>query len=422
MSNYIDTLRRLAINARRAREALTQVNNRRVVFNAGPTALTDDTLFTTVEELGATFKTLRQVVHDRQTLEQQWTQQFDKLDETQKERARVLRNTHAATHLIHDDSISRCEAELQRFTELMPRWREAAALRLGMYASDDDAPSESTEPRGLSPFSARSSSRTPAEERETSETAQPVVIVETAKPTFDLEALVQAIAAVQTRTQLTPALPPATLPKFGGDPMEWNSFWQQFETMVDKQPLERSTKMTYLRAALHGDALLTIAALRGENDDYESAIETLRKCYGNRLTIGNALRTEIRDYQCRDQSINGLYRSWAHLSQLYKRLRTVSSEANCEAMGQIIAEKFPRFVRQNIYGKDEDDQPDADTVLNQIEKALRRERQLDQTGAKREQGVKFFELFKFARTFYLPIDRKKKKRFSFTKHPGKTRT
>ena len=81
-------------------------------------------------------------------------------------------------------------------------------------------------------------------------------------------------------------LPRLTLKSFLGDPGEWLTFWDSFESAVHENPeLQNIDKFNYLKSLLGVSAAATIAGLPLTNDNYTAAIELLTKRFGNKQVI-----------------------------------------------------------------------------------------------------------------------------------------
>ncbi len=74
-------------------------------------------------------------------------------------------------------------------------------------------------------------------------------------------------------------LPQLDVPTFDGNVTHWRSFWEQFVIAVhDRATLSKTEKLTYLRHALkEGSAKHVIEGLSGSSDQYDEAIDCLRK-------------------------------------------------------------------------------------------------------------------------------------------------
>ena len=78
-------------------------------------------------------------------------------------------------------------------------------------------------------------------------------------------------------------LPRIELPKFSGDVLKFQNFWDQFEAPVhDNDDLPNVQKFTYLRSVLTGNALQTIEGFEVTGANYQPAVECLKHRYGRK--------------------------------------------------------------------------------------------------------------------------------------------
>ena len=77
-------------------------------------------------------------------------------------------------------------------------------------------------------------------------------------------------------------LPKFEIKRFSGDPLEWETFKETFETAIDhNRNLTKIEKFTYLRGYLEGAALQAIDGFPLTNDGYSSVRNLLKERYGN---------------------------------------------------------------------------------------------------------------------------------------------
>lgn len=89
-------------------------------------------------------------------------------------------------------------------------------------------------------------------------------------------------------------LPKLELPKFHGDVLKFQSFWDQFEAAVHKNPdLPDVQKFTYLRSFLDGVAYQTIEGFEVTSANYHHAVEALKYRYGRKKIIISSLVKSI---------------------------------------------------------------------------------------------------------------------------------
>ena len=85
-------------------------------------------------------------------------------------------------------------------------------------------------------------------------------------------------------------LPRIELPKFSGDVLKFQNFWDQFEAAVhDNADLPNVQKFTYLRSVLNGNALQTIEGFEVTGANYQPAVECLKHRYGRRHVVISSL-------------------------------------------------------------------------------------------------------------------------------------
>ena len=77
-------------------------------------------------------------------------------------------------------------------------------------------------------------------------------------------------------------LPKFEIKRFSGDPLEWETFKETFETAIEhNRNLTKIEKFTYLRGYLEGTALQAIDGFPLTNDNYSNAWNLLKERYGN---------------------------------------------------------------------------------------------------------------------------------------------
>ena len=80
-------------------------------------------------------------------------------------------------------------------------------------------------------------------------------------------------------------LPKLVLPKFSGDVLQWQSFWDQFTAAVHLSDLPDINKFTYLRSLLEGEAQEAIQGLALTEQHYRVACQILQERFGRKERI-----------------------------------------------------------------------------------------------------------------------------------------
>ena len=76
-------------------------------------------------------------------------------------------------------------------------------------------------------------------------------------------------------------LPKINIKSFGGDPLEWLTFWDSFSAAIDKNlELSDVEKMNYLNGMLTGEAARALSGLPLTEENYRKATELLKERFG----------------------------------------------------------------------------------------------------------------------------------------------
>ena len=96
-----------------------------------------------------------------------------------------------------------------------------------------------------------------------------------------------AIGAVSTITHSSGLIPQIKLPKlslkkFGGDPTQWMTFWDSFDSSIHSNPtLSDIDKFNYLVSFLESTAAESIGGLTPTSSNYKEAVDTLKGRFGD---------------------------------------------------------------------------------------------------------------------------------------------
>ncbi|KAK6763932.1 hypothetical protein RB195_024318 [Necator americanus] len=78
-----------------------------------------------------------------------------------------------------------------------------------------------------------------------------------------------------------PRIPPLQIPKFRGNPWEWDQFWGTFNATIHDRKISKIEKFTHFLEALQGLARDTVQDLQITAENYDVAVDILKRRYGN---------------------------------------------------------------------------------------------------------------------------------------------
>ena len=102
-------------------------------------------------------------------------------------------------------------------------------------------------------------------------------------------------------------LPKLTLPTFEGNPLEWQTFWDSFDSAVhSNNVLSNVQRLNYLRAHLGGEASRAIAGFPLTSANYHQSVDLLKERFGQPQRIVNAHMHALMNLSSPKNDIKGL--------------------------------------------------------------------------------------------------------------------
>ncbi|KAI5632974.1 hypothetical protein NE865_14311 [Phthorimaea operculella] len=159
----------------------------------------------------------------------------------------------------------------------------------------------------------------------------------------ELDTLERSIAMAPTTSSKLPKL---ELTKFDGKIEKWPEFWATFENAVHNRRLDNSVKLTYLYSCIQGSALEALRGLNITNENYDIALEMLKKRFGNKDLIVDAHYKAIHDLEtAKEHSLR------VTLDSIKKHMRILQSygeDITGNFFRSSVCNKFPESIRYEL--------------------------------------------------------------------------
>ena len=171
---------------------------------------------------------------------------------------------------------------------------------------------------------------------------------------------------------LNSRLPKLILPVFSGDPLDWQTFWDSFNTAVHINPiLGCIQKFNYLKAQLQGDAARAIAGLPLTERNYQHSIELLKERFGQTHKLINAHMQALLDMANPNTSLTSLRLFYDTIATHTRALGSLgkSKEVYGDLLVSVILKKLPLEVRRNLARE----QASAEWTFDDLTKAILKE-------------------------------------------------
>ena len=167
-------------------------------------------------------------------------------------------------------------------------------------------------------------------------------------------------------------LPKINIKSFGGDPLQWLTFWDSFSAAIDKNHgLSDIEKMNYLNGMLKGEAARAISGLPLTEENYKKAIELLQERFGKPQILTNAYMESLSKIDAPPADTKNLRTFYDTCEANIRGLEAlgVKTETYGSLLIPILLQKIPEEIRYSIFRAD----PSADSSLNRLRIAMRQE-------------------------------------------------
>ena len=150
-------------------------------------------------------------------------------------------------------------------------------------------------------------------------------------------------------------LPKINIKSFGGDPLEWLTFWDSFSAAIDKNfELSDVENINYLNGILTGEAARALSGLPLMEENYRKAIELLEERFGKTQNLTNAYMESLSKIHAPSSDSKNLREFYDICEANIRGLETlgVMTESYGSLLIPILLKKIPEDIRRLIFRAD----------------------------------------------------------------------
>ena len=146
-------------------------------------------------------------------------------------------------------------------------------------------------------------------------------------------------------------LPKMALPSFSGDILQWQPFWDSYESTIHANTnLTDVQKFTYLKSQLEGSAASVIEGFAMTNANYARAIDLLKERFGQQQKITHSAMQALLKLPAPSNKVSSL-RNFYDKMETY--IRSLEAMGQCqESYGSllvpVVLEKIPGEIRRQL--------------------------------------------------------------------------
>ena len=146
-------------------------------------------------------------------------------------------------------------------------------------------------------------------------------------------------------------LPKLALPIFEGNVLEWQSFWDSYESDIHtNQSFSNVQRFTYLKSLLKYEALQTVSGFAITNVNYYKAVALLHERYGQKRRIVQTYMQALLDLPAPMHTISSLQTIYDKTERFVRGLESLDQMGSSYValLVQVILKKLPEEIRKNI--------------------------------------------------------------------------
>ncbi|CAJ0607313.1 unnamed protein product [Cylicocyclus nassatus] len=169
------------------------------------------------------------------------------------------------------------------------------------------------------------------------------------------------------------------IPELNGKASEFDSFWEIFEEMVDKQPYSNIEKFSILLDSCKGDAARALRMFPRTSESYEKAIQQLKTQFQDPKRIIMMVISQLKAMrQCKDEP-RALRNNLNDVQAIIATLRKNGEMVDTTNMISMVLEKFSKTVQDEVLRKEFDSGIDwnMEDLLKNISAIVRRQEHLE---------------------------------------------
>ena len=146
-------------------------------------------------------------------------------------------------------------------------------------------------------------------------------------------------------------LPKLNLPTFTGNILNWQAFWDSYDTAVHSNPtLSEVQKFNYLKSLLQDEAYRTITGFALTNANYDKAISLLQERYGQKHKIVQTYMQALLEIPAPVYSLSSLRTFYDETETYVRGLESLgqTDESYGSLLVPVVLNKLPPQIRQNL--------------------------------------------------------------------------
>jgi hypothetical protein len=168
--------------------------------------------------------------------------------------------------------------------------------------------------------------------------------------------------------------PKIALPRFNGDILQWQQFWQAFVAEIESDAsLADINKFNYLLGQLDPNVLSSVAGLTPSNENYVVLVDLLKERYGRKSKVIAAYMRALYNLQKPEANLKSLRGFYDQVESYVRGLESLGKPPDTygDLLVCILLDKLPADVRKNVARQHDKDEFTLDQLRNVLKGEIR---------------------------------------------------
>ena len=184
-------------------------------------------------------------------------------------------------------------------------------------------------------------------------------------------------------------VPSLEMPKYSGDLLKWNSFWQRFKHSVHDQDYPKIEKLISLLSNLEGRAQEEVEGFEVSEENYDTIVGILQERFGNSTLIIKKLQSKLRSLPQANSTSESIRTTVNAITNMCRQLQNLGVGIDNESMKLDVIEKMPtreknKLLVLSVLKKD----TNIETILEKMKEFALTSEIISENDSKNETNVK----------------------------------
>uniref|UniRef100_A0A8R1I673 Integrase n=1 Tax=Caenorhabditis japonica TaxID=281687 RepID=A0A8R1I673_CAEJA len=169
------------------------------------------------------------------------------------------------------------------------------------------------------------------------------------------------------------------LPTFRGNTWEFESFWTQYEELVDKANRSKLVKFNKLLSVLEGEPKELLSRYKVTEDNYNKAVDLLKKKYNDTERIISQLTQQMKNETATSGQTNDQRKLFEKILIITSQLISYGETIDTRMVKEEIVGKFHTRIQTEVFKKKMDNKVPwtLEKILDDIETFIHREEEMN---------------------------------------------